>query len=228
MTNLVLLAMLAENLPKDELLQDIFNRAGFHFLKRINEISASMLSLSDVFRSNKLSVIFAVDVMPLSSNGKVENPRIFNLHKILRKHCKRHGVCALLEGDFAAKFAIKLLSDSCLRQIYSQRGELATEYETDEEVIKVLQNGAYNKVEVIKLNGELAVRKTFRRWQSACASREIMARKELADIAEMSLLLDCGKYHITIPYYRIEYAWNEKGLAPYPVWARKKSICDII
>ena len=205
------------NLPLDKTLRNIFNQAGFCMLKCINSVCASMIGVSDVFRAKKLSTIFAIDVMPLPAIGKIENPRIFNVHKLLRKNKSRNYTIAVCNENTATKLALTLLSNAQQQDMYSLCAELAAEYATDHEVVSLLQNGSYSKVEIIRGNDELQVRKTFRRWQSVCVEREISARKELAGIPEISPIIDHGRFHITIPYYHAEYIWDKNSLAPYPI-----------
>lgn len=204
-----------ENLPLGKSLQDIFNHAGFELLEHIDHVSPAMLSLPDIFRSKKLSALVVIDIMPLPAVGKIENPRIFYAHKLLRKNCKRSSFIAISNGKISAKHVRTLFDTTRKRKIYSYCSELTREYESGDEAIEVLKNGYYNKVEIVKHNGGLAVRKTFRRWRSICAEREIATRKGLADIPEISPIIDYGRYHITIPHYHAKYTWDKNSLAPY-------------
>lgn len=92
------------------------------------------------------------------------------------------------------------------------------EYATPPEILveKLESNLRRAKVEIVKRDGRLFVKKTFRRNALDYMHREIRARDVLKHPA-VSPIVERGENYIIIPYYEEGSPWKDNGIRLYPL-----------
>ncbi|MDM5147026.1 hypothetical protein NQX30_01315 [Candidatus Persebacteraceae bacterium Df01] len=222
MTHFTIFISPSNNLPPADTLDFLYKRAGFHILAYVNDVSAKAISFG-ITKGEKLTAILAVDIMPLDTAGEIENPRIINIQRELRKTQNRQQYIAISKcQQFAKKLAKFLLPASEYKNIFSTLEHLEAEYKTNAAVTTILTNGSYNKAEVICKNKIYKIKKTFRCWQPSCLEREIKAREALSHLHEISPIEEVTKNSITLPFYKSSYTWEKIALLHIPYITQKK------
>lgn len=114
---------------------------------------------------------------------------------------------------------VKVAMPDELPQLKSMVEERRVDYRTPLPVVNVLNRGRRAKVELVELDGNLAVRKTFGRGYLRHLEREKSAHEILANSPAVPPLLTSGETWVLRPYYvdRLGYREDDPKLIPLKV-----------
>ena len=161
---------------------------------------------------------------PLSEAEQKDQTRMTNKNNLKAKYGFRENLGSILENNFYngvhsadnendAWFYISHLGEAYAEKIALEVEKRRKRYAPIWSVIRILSAGLLSKVELIRYNGELAVKKTFRPGRERFFERELFAVKHLAhELPFIPPLLEEGDGFIVTPYFEnVLGKLDEKG-----------------
>lgn len=189
-------------------------------------------ALTDVHGGASVLAIAALDLepeLPVGPRYKL-TPHLDNartgkaVREIARKMRKRNSVgrrplIAATQNATAAWRTCDIVFAERRSEIEFEIDRRRRAYCTPEKVLKRLnRKGTHGKVELMKHEARLVVRKTYRPGCEDFMRRELEARTVLsAGFPEVASVLEHGENYFIMPYYEDHLHWNDDGLRLFPV-----------
>ena len=146
-----------------------------------------------------------------------DNVHVLKVLSKIRKIKHMDFVCYITRKEKIAWHTIKNISENLEIELHDISNNKTERYKTKYEIITQLKSSlTRSKLELIKFNGKLCVKKTFRDNALIYLKKELLCRSRLTHI-NISPIIEKGDNYIIIPYYENRINWNKNNLKLYPL-----------
>jgi hypothetical protein len=184
-------------------------------------------------------VIVTFDPEPIkpTSRQRKEFPRLTNARLLVKKKIRdalnvglpERRQCNVLHSSDNGREALeylRVLMPEAIQQIQEEVRRIQSLYATSEPVLKTItRNGRRAKIELIELDGQRAVKKTFKPHQEHYCRNEAQSLRELSQrIAEVPPLLRADRYSVIMPHYDDVLQYKRSSGRLFPLKTAKQAI----
>jgi len=188
------------------------------YKKRLDTSNERILRIDSLdFKSSVLFCCLDLENRQNNLNKLVDNIHVLKVLSKIRKIKNGGSICYVSRKENIAREILKSISvdlDNDVRNILERK---INRYKTEFEVIRQLKSSlSRSKLEVIRFNNKICVKKTFRDNALKYLENELICREKITH-KYISPILEKGENYIIIPYYENIIKWNKNSFNLYPV-----------